>query len=166
MASNFAGVISAGDQRNDIIIRGNSPIGLLWRLDGIEIPNPNHFGTFGTTGGPICILNNNQLTNSDFFTGAYPSEFGNSLSGVFDLKMKNGNNEKHEFMGGMGFNGFELGAEGPVCRTTGSSYMINFRYSMMDLMSAMGMFDVGGVPNMLIFHLKYFFLLKKQELFL
>ena len=71
MVSNFAGVITAGDQRNDIIIRGNSPSGVVWRLDGVVIPNPNHFGTFGTTGGPISILNNNQLSNSDFFTSAY-----------------------------------------------------------------------------------------------
>lgn len=147
MVSNFAGVVTAGDQRNDIIIRGNSPTGLLWRLDGISIPNPNHFGTFGATGGPICILNNNQLANSDFLTGAFPSEYGNSLAGVFDLKMRNGNNQKHEFMGGTGFNGFELGAEGPISKKGGSSYMVNFRYTMMDLMSAMGMFDVGGVPK-------------------
>nr|HPR61490.1 carboxypeptidase-like regulatory domain-containing protein [Prolixibacteraceae bacterium] len=117
MASNFAGVVTAGDQRNDIIIRGNSPCGLLWRLDGITIPNPNHFGSMGTTGGPINMLNNNQLANSDFFTGAYPAEFGNALSGVFDLKMRNGNQHKHEFIGAMGFNGFEMGAEGPISRS-------------------------------------------------
>ena len=147
MVSNYAGVITAGDQRNDIIIRGNSPIGLVWRLDGIIIPNPNHFGTHGTTGGPISILNNNQLTNSDFFTGAFPAEFGNSISGAFDLKMKRGNSQTHEFMGQMGFNGFELGAEGPLSKKQGSSYMINYRYTMMDVMSAMGMFEVGGVPK-------------------
>jgi len=147
MVSNFAGIITAGDQRNDIIIRGNSPSGLLWRLDGMEIPNPNHFGNFGSTGGPICMLNNNQLANSDFFTGAFPAEYGNALSGVFDLKMRNGNTTKHEFLGAMGFNGFELGAEGPLSTSQKSSYMVNFRYTMMDLMSAMGMFDVGGVPK-------------------
>ncbi|HKM94553.1 MAG TPA: TonB-dependent receptor [Prolixibacteraceae bacterium] len=147
MVANFAGAITAGDQRNDIIIRGNSPTGLLWKLDGITITNPNHFGNYGSTGGPICILNNNQLSKSDFFTGAFPSEYGNALSGVFDLKMRNGNNQKHEFMGGMGFNGFEFGAEGPISKEKGSSYMVNFRYTMMDLMSAMGMFEVGGVPK-------------------
>ncbi|MFA9392395.1 MAG: carboxypeptidase-like regulatory domain-containing protein [Prolixibacteraceae bacterium] len=147
MVSNFAGVITAGDQRNDIIIRGNSPIGLLWMLDGIAIPNPNHFGTFGTTGGPICMLNTNQLANSDFFTGAFPAEYGNSLSGVFDLKLRNGNNQKPEFLGGCGFNGFELGAEGPISKSKGSSYMLNFRYTLMDVMAAMGMFNVGGIPK-------------------
>ncbi len=147
MASNYAGVQTAGDQRNDIIIRGNSPTGLLWRLDGVVIPNPNHFGTFGTTGGPISILNNNQLANSDFFTSAFPAEYGNALSGVFDLKMRNGNNQKHEFMAQLGFNGYELGAEGPISKKMGSSYMINFRYTMMDLMHAMGLFDIGGIPK-------------------
>ncbi|MBN2519783.1 MAG: TonB-dependent receptor [Bacteroidales bacterium] len=146
MASNYAGVITANDNRNDIIIRGNSPTGLLWRLEGVSIPNPNHFGTFGTTGGPICMLNNNQLTNSDFFTGAFPAEYGNAISGVFDLKMRNGNNDKYEFMGQMGFNGFELGAEGPFSKNKKSSFLINYRYTMMDLMNAMGLFDVGGVP--------------------
>ncbi len=147
MASNYAGVQSAGDQRNDIIIRGNSPTGLLWRLDGVVIPNPNHFGTFGTTGGPISILNNNQLSNSDFFTSAFPAEYGNAISGAFDLKMRNGNRQKHEFVGQMGFNGYELGAEGPISKKLGSSYMINYRYTMMDLMNEMGLFDVGGIPK-------------------
>ena len=165
MASNFAGVVTAGDQRNDIIIRGNSPCGLLWRLDGIAIPNPNHFGSMGTTGGPINMLNNNQLANSDFFTGAYPAEFGNALSGVFDLKMRNGNQHKHEFIGAMGFNGFEMGAEGPISRSKRSSYMINFRYSMMDLMAAMGMFDVGGIPKYADVSVKVFMPTKKMGTF-
>jgi hypothetical protein len=165
MVSNFAGVITAGDQRNDIIIRGNSPSGLLWRLDGMEIPNPNHFGTFGSTGGPICMLNNNQLTNSDFFTGAFPAEYGNALSGVFDLKMRNGNTTKHEFLGAMGFNGFELGAEGPLSTSQKSSYLVNFRYTMMDLMSAMGMFDVGGVPKYTDLSFKVFLPTKKLGTF-
>ncbi|MCK9447537.1 MAG: TonB-dependent receptor [Bacteroidales bacterium] len=147
MVSNYAGIVTAGDQRNDIIIRGNSPVGLVWRLDGIGIPNPNHFGTYGTTGGPISILNNNQLSNSDFYTGAFPAEFGNALSGAFDLKMRRGNSQNHEFMGQMGFNGFELGAEGPISRKNNSTYMINYRYTMMDVMSAMGLFDVGGIPK-------------------
>jgi len=165
MASNYAGVITTGDQRNDIIIRGNAPTGLLWRLDGMLIPNPNHFGTFGTTGGPISILNNNQLANSDFFTGSFPAEYGNALSGVFDLKMRNGNNRRHEFTGGMGFNGFELGAEGPLNRENGSSYMINYRYTMMDLMHAMGMFDVGGVPQYTDVSFKLFMPTRKSGTF-
>ncbi|HIO73636.1 MAG TPA: carboxypeptidase-like regulatory domain-containing protein, partial [Flavobacteriales bacterium] len=105
LATNFAGVSGSSDQRNDIIIRGNSPIGVLWRFDGLDIPNPNHFTVQGTNGGPISILNNNLLTNSGFYTGAFPAEYGNAIAGVFDLKMRNGNNEKHEFIGQFGMNG-------------------------------------------------------------
>lgn len=147
MASNFAGVSSANDSRNDIIIRGNSPSGLLWRLDDIEIPNPNHFAENGTTGGPVGMLNNNVLRNSDFYTGAFPAEYGNAMSGVFDLKMRPGNNEKHERLFQVGFNGFEVGLEGPIKRNS-SSYLINYRFSTLDLMSKMG-FDFGtsGIPK-------------------
>jgi hypothetical protein len=146
MVSNFAGVIASNDQRNDIIIRGNSPMGLLWKLDGFEIPNPNHFGAMGGTGGPVGMLNNNQLANSDFYTGAFPAEFGNALSGVFDLRLRNGNNQKHEFLGAMGFNGVELGAEGPFSKKTGASYMINARYSFLQILEAIGL-NIGGVPQ-------------------
>lgn len=147
MASNFAGVAGGGnDQRNDIIIRGNTPIGLLWRLEGADIPNPNHFSNQGANGGPVSILNTNTLSNSDFLTGAFPSEYGNAISGVFDLKMKNGNNEKHEFVGQMGFNGVELGAEGPVKKGT-SSYLINYRYSTLAVFDKLGIkFGESGIP--------------------
>lgn len=91
MASNYTGVANADDARNDIIIRGNSPSSLLWRLEGIDIPSPYHFNAFGTTGGPVGILNNNNLSNSDFFTSAFPADYGNSVSGVFDLQLRKGN---------------------------------------------------------------------------
>lgn len=141
MASNFAGIATICDQRNDIVIRGNSPLGVLWRLDGIDIPNPNHFASFGASGGPISILNNNLLTNSDFLTGAFPAEYGNALSGVFDLKMRYGSNQKYEFVAQTGMNGFELGAEGPIIKNK-SSFLINYRYSTLAIVDAMG-FKVG-----------------------
>jgi hypothetical protein len=141
MASNFAGIATICDQRNDIIIRGNSPLGVLWRLDGIDIPNPNHFSSFGASGGPISILNNNLLTNSDFFTGAFPAEYGNALSGVFDLKMRSGSNQKYEFILQAGMNGFEIGAEGPIVKDS-SSFLINYRYSTLAVVDALG-FNVG-----------------------
>jgi len=142
MATNFAGVSTANDAVNDIVIRGNSPNGLLWRLDGIEIGNPNHFGFLGATGGPVSMLNNNVLANSDFITAAFPAEYGNAISGVFDLRMRNGNDQKHEFLGQIGFNGFELGAEGPLFGIKRASYLVNYRYSTLGVMSAMGM-DFG-----------------------
>jgi hypothetical protein len=147
MAMNYAGVSSANDQRNDIVIRGNSPSGLLWRLEDIDIPNPNHFAEGGTTGGPVGMLNNNVLENSDFFTGAFPAEYGNALSGVFDLNIRNGNNQKHEQMFQAGFNGFEAGAEGPFSKNHKASYLVNFRYSTLQLMD--GIIDLGttGIPK-------------------
>lgn len=142
MAANFAGVQASNDQANDIVIRGNSPNSLLWRMEGVDIPNPNHFGDFGSTGGPVSMLNNNVLANSDFYTGAFPANYGNTIAGVFDLSLRNGNNEKHEFLGQVGFNGFELGAEGPISRANGSSYLVNARYSTLEAMQHLGL-DVG-----------------------
>ncbi|MEX0965767.1 MAG: TonB-dependent receptor [Bacteroidia bacterium] len=148
MAANFAGVSGSDDSRNDIIIRGNSPLGLLWRLEGVDIPNPNHFGGFGTTGGPVSMLNNNLLTNSDFLTGAFPAEYGNAVAGAFDLKMRNGNNEKREYLLQMGFNGLEAGAEGPINRGKGSSYLANYRYSTLGIFELVGInFGVVGIPQ-------------------
>jgi hypothetical protein len=149
MAANYAGVSTANDAVNDIVIRGNSPNGLLWRLEGVEIPNPNHYGGQGATGGPVSMLNNNVLSNSDFMTSAFPAEYGNALSGVFDLRMRNGNYEKHEFTGQMGFNGLEFGAEGPFSKNSKASYLINGRYSTLGLMSKMGInFGTGtAIPK-------------------
>jgi hypothetical protein len=147
MAGNFAGVSGSNDSRNDIIIRGNSPAGLLWRLEGIDIPNPNHFAAQGTTGGPVSILNNNVLSNSDFFTGAWPAEYGNANSGVFDLKMRNGNNERFEFTGQVGFNGFEAMTEGPFDKTTGASFLASYRYSALGIFQDLGInLGPAGVP--------------------
>ena len=142
MASNFAGVVAADDSRNDIVVRGNSPIGLLWQLEGLSIPNPNHFGSLSSTGGPVSMLNNNLLDKSDFLTGAFPAQYGNALSGVFDLKLRNGNNQKHEYVFQMGFNGIEAGAEGPFSKTTKASYLVNYRFSSLELFKKLGM-DVG-----------------------
>lgn len=137
MASNFAGVGGADDSRNDIVIRGNSPLGVTWRVEGIDIPNPSHFAIAGSTGGPVSILNNKILANSDFFMSAFPAEYGNSISGVFDLKLRNGNNEKHEFTGQFGFLGTEVMAEGPMSKNGRSSYLIMGRYSTLSLFQKM-----------------------------
>lgn len=145
MAANFAGVVSGNDSRNDIVVRGNSPTGMLWQLNGLNIPNPNHFGSLNSTGGPVSMLNNNTLDKSDFLTSAYPAQYGNALAGVFDLRMRNGNMEKHEFMGQIGFNGFELGAEGPISKKSKSSYLLNYRYSTLGVFQALGInFGTGA----------------------
>lgn len=145
MAQNFAGVSGTNDGRNDIIIRGNSPAGVLWRMDGIDIPNPNHFSTLGSTGGPVSILNINTLKNSDFITSAFPSQYGNAIAGVFDLRLRNGNADKNEFTGQMGFNGFEFGAEGPLSKSNKSSYLVDYRYSMVAALQKLGLkFGTGS----------------------
>ena len=129
MASNFAGAQGGDDSRNDIIIRGNSPQGVLWRMEGVDIPNPNHFSIPGTRGGPVSMLNSKTLANSDFFMGAFPAEYGDAVAGVFDLRLRNGNNDKYEFTGQLGLLGTELAAEGPLSRKSGSSFLFTYRYS-------------------------------------
>ncbi|MCB0695929.1 MAG: carboxypeptidase-like regulatory domain-containing protein, partial [Chitinophagaceae bacterium] len=148
MASNFAGVVGADDSRNDIVIRGNSPQGVLWRLEDIDIPNPNHFAVSGTTGGPVSMLNSKTLANSDFFMGAFPSEYGNSTAGVFDLKMRNGNTDRHELTGQIGLLGTELAAEGPISRKSRSSYLVTYRYSTLKLFEGLHIkIGTNSVPN-------------------
>lgn len=148
MASNFAGVQGADDSRNDIVVRGNSPIGLLWKVEGIDIPNPNHFATSGSTGGPVAILNNKILANSDFFMSAFPADYGNSISAVFDLRLRNGNANVHEFTGQFGFLGTEIMAEGPLNREKRSSYLVMGRYSTLSIFQAMNIrIGTDAVPT-------------------
>ncbi len=145
MAANYAGVSGANDARNDIVVRGNSPSSLLWRLDGVNIPNPNHFSALGTTGGPVSMLNANLLAKSDFMSGAFPAEYANALGSVFDLRLRKGNDEKHEFLLQSGFNGLEVGAEGPYSKKSKASYVLSYRYSFIGLMASLG-FKIAGTP--------------------
>jgi hypothetical protein len=142
MATAYAGVISTDDGNNKISIRGNSPNGLQWRMEGVEIPNPNHFSNVGTSGGGISILSAQLLTNSDFLTGAFPAEYGNALSGVFDLKLRKGNNQKREYTVQVGLLGTDIAAEGPFKKGSDASYLVNYRYSTLSLLSKLGV-DVG-----------------------
>ncbi|MEB2784651.1 TonB-dependent receptor [Algoriphagus persicinus] len=139
MAASFSGVTSTDDGNNNISIRGNSPNGLLWRMEGIDIPNPNHFVNPGTSGGGVSILSSQLLANSDFVTGAFPAEYGNALSGVFDLSLRKGNNENQEFTIQAGFLGLDLAAEGPIAKNYKGSYLVNYRYSTLSLLSNIGL---------------------------
>jgi hypothetical protein len=140
LASNFAGVSTPDDSRNDIVIRGNSPNGVLWRIEGMNVPNPNHFATVGTTGGPVAALNTNMLRNSDFFTSAFPSEYGNANAGVFDIGFRNGNTSKREHMLQFGMlTGLEASTEGPIKKDNGSSYLLAYRYSFTGIAQQLGM---------------------------
>lgn len=148
MAQNYAGVsVASGsdDLFNEIIIRGNTPSGILWRLEGIEIPNPNHFGDMGNSGGAISMLSSTTLTQSDFYTGAFPAEFGNAISGVFDLRLRNGNNEQREHSLMIGALGVEIGMEGPLSKQSGSSYLFNYRYSTLAMIQAAGVNPTGEI---------------------
>ncbi len=138
IATAFAGVVSQGDA-NNLIIRGNAPNGLLWRMEGIDIPNPNHFAKVGTSGGGISILSAQLLANSDFMTSAFPAEFGNALSGVFDIKLRKGNNTKREYTFSASTIGIDAATEGYFKKGYGGSYLINYRYGFLTLMQQLGL---------------------------
>ena len=122
IATGFAGVQSQGDA-NALIIRGNAPNGLLWRLEGVDVPNPNHFARVGTSGGAISILSAQLLANSDFYTGAFSSEYGNALAGVFDIRLRKGNREKREHTLSMSTIGLDAATEGYFKKGYGGSYL-------------------------------------------
>jgi hypothetical protein len=142
--ANFAGVTNTQDGSNDIIVRGNSPKYVQWRLEGVEITNPNHFAGQNSVTGGISALNNNLLATSDFYTGAFSPEYGDVLSGVYDVKLRAGNNEKFEATFGFGLLGTDLTLEGPFKKGYGGSYLINYKYSTISLISDLGLVDIDG----------------------
>lgn len=147
VVANYAGVINGRDPRNDIIVRGNSAYGLLWRMEGVDIPNPNHYTFIANSGGAFSILNNNLLASSDFISGAFPAEYGNKTSAVFDLKLRNGNNEKRENTFQVGLNGLELMTEGPIAKK-GASYLASVRFFNFKILDELGMNVVpSGIPQ-------------------
>lgn len=148
MAQVFAGVSGNDDATNELIIRGNSPGWLQWRLEGVEIPSPNHFSEEGFTSGAVSILSSDLLTTSDFYTGAFPAEFGNALSGVFDLRLRNGNSREHEFSAMAGVLGLDFSAEGPFREGYDGSYLVNYRYSTLSLMNKLNIqVSKNALPN-------------------
>ncbi len=144
LASSFAGVAS-NVSNNAIIIRGNAPKYTQWKMEGIEIPNPNHFADLGTFGGGgLTALSSNLLANSDFFTGAFPAEHNNALSGVFDMRMRSGNNSEYEHSAELGLIGIDFASEGPINKNSHSSYLVNYRYSTLGLLSSILPEDTEG----------------------
>jgi len=144
LVSNFAGVVSNNDGRNDIVVGGNSPAGVLWRIEGLPAPSPNHYSGLGTTGGPVSALNTNALKTSDFLTGAFPAEFGNATAAVFDINLRTGNADKHERTLQLNlFSGLEAMLEGLLGKSgKGNSYLVGYRYSFVQFASALGL-NVG-----------------------
>ena len=136
LASAFAGVSTGNLQDNSIVVRGNAPQGVQWRLEGVEIPSPQHFSGGNVIGGGLVTLFSNQVIgNSDFLTGAFPAEYGNALAAVFDVKMRTGNTSRYEHTAQVGILGLDFASEGPLSRAKGASYLLNYRYSTLGLLS-------------------------------
>ena len=134
LVSSYAGVATQNVSNNGISIHGNAPSLLQWRIEGVEIPNPNHFADVNALGGGFLSgLSSNVLGNSDFFIGAFPAEYNNAVSGVFDMKLRNGNNQKHQHTFQFGVLGIDFASEGPISKKHNSSYIINYRYSTTSL---------------------------------
>lgn len=146
MAMGFAGVRPNQDNNSDIVVRGNSPVGVLWRLEGIDIPNPNHFARPGSSGGGISIFSAALLANSDFSTGAFAPEYGNAFASVFDMRFRKGNNEKREFTLKAGIIGLDFSTEG-YFKKGGASYLVNYRYSTLGILNKLGVHLVGERVN-------------------
>ena len=146
LARSYAGVLNTDDSRNDILVRGNSPSGVLWRLEGIPIPNPNHFAVAGTTGGPVSALNINLLKTSNFLRGAFPAEYGDVTSGVFDVFFRSGNFDDTEVTAQMhATGGLELELEGPINKEKNTSYVVSYRYAL----TSLNIIPIGtnAIPN-------------------
>jgi len=141
LVGSFAGV-SPSITNNGISIHGNAPHLLQWRLEDVEIPNPNHFADISTLGGGILSsLSSHVLGNSDFFTGAFPAEYNNAVSGVFDMKLRNGNNQKCENTFQLGILGIDFASEGPFSKKHNASYIFNYRYSTLSFVNIDGEMD-------------------------
>lgn len=143
MAQALPGVQPSRDSRSDIVVRGNSGIGLLWRLEGVDIPNPNHFARRGSSGGGITIFSISMLANSDFSTGAFPAEYGNAYSGVFDIHFRKGNPDKRAYTFRAGMLGLDFSTEGPFKKGGEATYLVNYRYSTLGILNKMGLHLVG-----------------------
>lgn len=147
MAQTFAGVVAAGDN-NEIIVRGNSPKSLQWRLEGIEIVNPNHFSTEGAAGGAVSMINTTVLSTSDFYTGALSAEYSNANAGMFDLKFRKGNTDRREYTFSIGALGAGFTLEGPFSKGGKASYLASYRYSSLGLLQDAGIeVSDAGVPK-------------------
>lgn len=147
MALSFAGVTTTDDATNEIIIRGNPSNQLLWRIEGMEVPTPSHFVGSGNRPGAVSMLNNNLLGKSDFFTGAFPAEYGNALSGVFDINFRRGNSDVNEYAIQLGTLGADIAIEGPFSKNYKGSYLVNYRYSTLKLLNKVIEVSKGGAPK-------------------
>lgn len=164
LATHYAGVFNENDQANNLVVRGNSPNGLGWYLEGVEIVNPNHLSNAGTTGdrssqsgGGVNILSAQMLDNSTFLTGAFPATYGNATTGIFDMRLREGARDQTHITAQIGLIGIDAAIEGPIGRSKDDTYLINYRYSALGLLASMGV-DLGDESirfQDLSFHLKW-----------
>ncbi|MBO0939919.1 TonB-dependent receptor [Fibrella sp. HMF5335] len=151
LATAYAGVVNTNDQANNISIRGNTPNALIWRLEGVEIVNPNHLSNAGTlgdrptaAGGGVNMLSAQLLGTTRFLTGAFAPTYGNTVGGVMDMSLRSGNDERHERIVQAGLIGLDIAAEGPMgVPGSGRSYLVNYRYSFTGLLGLLGV-TFGG----------------------
>lgn len=135
------GVAAAG--RNDLAVRGGAPFENLFLVDNIEVPNINHFGSQGSTGGPLSIINIDFVRDVSFSTGGYGAKYGDRVSSVTNLTLREGNNERFSGKANLSATGFGLYAEGPIANT--GSYLVGVRRSYLDLIFNLAGF--GFVPE-------------------
>lgn len=144
LASSFAGVANPSISDNGISVRGNNPDGLLWRIEGVEVPNPNHFANLTIAGGGLMsAISNQMMGNSDFYTGAFPAEYGNASSGVFDIKLREGNRNQRQYAFEAGILGVGAMAQGPFNKSSDATYIVNYRNSTMALLAPLLPDDAG-----------------------
>lgn len=139
------GVLTSSDDRNDLLVRGGNPTENLNLIDNIEIPNINHFGTQGASGGPIGMINNNFVREVNFSSGGFPVKYGERLSSVLDIKLKEGNRDQFQGSVIMNIAGFGLQGEGPF--TNKGSWMFSARKSYLEIIRKLNSTNVNVVPN-------------------
>ena len=145
VAASTAGVNTANDQANHMIIRGNSPNANSWLLEGAEMVNPNHTANAGTandlptlSGGGVIMLSSQMLGPSRLHTGSLPVDRSNAVGGIMDMELRNGSSAGQEWTAQAGLLGIDLATEGPFRAGGRSSYVVNYRYSTLGLLGAMG----------------------------
>lgn len=139
VAGMMPGVTSdAAFSENFISIRGNSPRGLKYMMEGVELFNPTHFARIGSSGGTFTVFSMQLLDKSDFYTGAFPAEYSNAMSGVLDVNFRSGNNTNRNYAINLGTLGLDFAAEGPFSKNKKSSYLVNYRYSVVGMARLIG----------------------------
>lgn len=143
--TSYPGVMTANDQNNTLVIRGNSPAGLLWRINGLDVVNPNHLANAGTFsdkpasyGGGVNIISSQLMDRTDFYTGSLPVSYGNALAGVIDMKLRSGDTTDYQYTAQASLIGLDLAAEGPIGKKKNTSFLANYRYSTVGLLSQLG----------------------------